>query len=87
MAKYPRTLSPRERAAAAKAIRAGLKGTTGQRRAEKRAELMEPGPGDDYEREERAAIQHEHEAPKGATAFPFGHSVPAKKLRPKKEKR
>jgi hypothetical protein len=44
---YPKTLKPEERKKAAESIKAELKGKTGQERAEKRAELMEPGPSDD----------------------------------------
>ena len=79
MAKYPRTLSPKERAAAARKIRSELKGTTGQRRSEIRAENMDPGPSDEHESLERESIQKEQEAPESATAFNFGHDASAKK--------
>jgi hypothetical protein len=48
--KYPKTLSKQERNTAAANIRAALKGKTGQKRAEARAEQMDPGPSDDAEK-------------------------------------
>jgi hypothetical protein len=44
---YPKTLTPEQRKTAAGNIKKELKGKTGQERAEKRAELMDPGPGDE----------------------------------------
>jgi len=73
---YPKTLSPEERKTAAENIRKELRGKTGQERAEKRAELMDPGPSDDasYEGEERKAIQGESTG-KGSTSFNYGHNT------------
>ena len=52
---YPKTLKPEERKKAAENIKAELKGKTGQERAEKRAELMDPGPTDD----DAAELKHD----------------------------
>jgi hypothetical protein len=80
--KYPKTLSKQERNTAAANIRAALKGKTGQKRAEVRAEQMDPGPGDEsydaensrddvYEGKEAKAIAGESKS-RGSTAFNFG---------------
>jgi len=53
--KYPKSLTPEQRKTAASNIRAELRGKTGQERAVKRAELMDPGPSDDSSPEERTA--------------------------------
>jgi hypothetical protein len=44
---YSKASSPEERKIAASNIKKELHGTTGQERATKRAELMDPGPSDD----------------------------------------
>jgi hypothetical protein len=45
--RYPKSLSTKERQAAAKAIREQLRGKTGHKRAETRALAMDSGPSDD----------------------------------------
>lgn len=92
--KYPKSLTPEERKEAAKNIKAGLKGKTGQKRAEARAQHMDPGPSDDtadasqtwktktpknYESEERKAIQGESKS-KSSTSFNFGANAKPKAL-------
>jgi len=67
--RYPRSLSPAERKTAAENIKKELHGKTGRERAEKRAELMDPGPSDD------ASIE-EHR--KAARAFQEKHDFEAK---------